>query len=47
MFWRGFLAAQEPHGIKLTDKMEHSTLPMDYVGVKSFPITDAERGAGW
>ena len=33
--------------MKLTDDMEGSTPPLDYVGAQSPPVTDAERGASF
>ena len=33
--------------MKLTDAMEDSKPPLDYVGATSLPVTDAERGASY
>ena len=45
IFWRGVLAAPGRPRIKLTEYMEDSTPPLDNVGAKLLPVTDAECGA--
>ena len=46
-FLEGVFAAQGPPGMKLTEDMEDSTPPLDNVGAKVPPVTDAERGASY